>query len=104
MQTLEEALRRRATEGRFQDVETAEGRPAIAVRDLTKQLGLTRAVDRLSVTVTAGKVTGFLGPNGAGKTTTIRTILGLARPDSGEASVFGMPTFSWTTLCRASVR
>jgi ABC-2 type transport system ATP-binding protein len=56
-----------------------------------KEFRATRAVDRLSFTVTAGKITGFLGPNGAGKTTTIRVILGLARPDSGEARVFGRP-------------
>ncbi len=49
------------------------------------------AVDHLSFTVTAGKVTGFLGPNGAGKTTTIRVILGLARPDSGAATLLGKP-------------
>ena len=49
------------------------------------------AVDHLSFTVTAGKVTGFLGPNGTGKTTTIRVILGLARPDSGAATLLGKP-------------
>jgi ABC-2 type transport system ATP-binding protein len=70
---------------------SGEGPPAIIVRDLTKQFGATRAVDRLSFTITQGKVTGFLGPNGAGKTTTIRAILGLARPDLGDASVFGRP-------------
>ena len=39
----------------------------------------------------AGGVHGFLGPNGSGKTTTIRMLLGLARPDSGQAHVFGVP-------------
>ena len=34
---------------------------------------------------------GFLGPNGAGKTTTLRTLLGLTRPRSGEATVDGQP-------------
>ncbi len=49
------------------------------------------AVQGLSMTVPLGGVHGFLGPNGSGKTTTIRMILGLARPDSGTAEVFGVP-------------
>ena len=43
----------------------------------------TVALDGLSFTVPAGKVTGFLGPNGAGKTTTFRSLLGLTKPDAG---------------------
>jgi len=63
--------------------------PAVAVRDLTKRFGSVVAVDGLSFTLAAGSITGFLGPNGAGKTTTLRLLLGLARPTSGEALVFG---------------
>lgn len=33
---------------------------------------------------------GFLGPNGAGKSTTLRVLLGLIRPTSGTARVFGL--------------
>ena len=43
----------------------------------------------LSFTAAYGRVTGFLGPNGAGKTTTLRAILGLVRPDAGQATVAG---------------
>jgi ABC-2 type transport system ATP-binding protein len=59
--------------------------------ELTKRFGDVTAVDRLSFDLTAGSVTGFLGPNGAGKTTTLRLLLGLARPTSGRALVFGQP-------------
>jgi len=62
---------------------------AIRVARLTKRYGTVAAVNDLSFEVRAGAVTGFLGPNGAGKTTTLRILLGLARPTSGEATIFG---------------
>jgi ABC-2 type transport system ATP-binding protein len=61
----------------------------IELSRLTKRFGPVTAVDELSVTVSAGRVTGFLGPNGAGKTTTMRIILGLDAPTSGTALVDG---------------
>jgi ABC-2 type transport system ATP-binding protein len=61
----------------------------LEVRNLTKRYGRTVAVDDLSFSVTAGRVTGFLGPNGSGKTTTMRALLGLLRPTRGEALVEG---------------
>ncbi len=63
----------------------------LEVRNLTKRFGKTLAVDDLSFSVEAGRVTGFLGPNGAGKTTTMRALLGLVRPSAGEALVEGRP-------------
>jgi ABC-2 type transport system ATP-binding protein len=63
----------------------------IEAKGLTKRYGSTVAVDKLSFTVTPGKVTGFLGPNGAGKTTTMRLILGLDRPTAGQVTVNGQP-------------
>ncbi len=61
----------------------------ISLNHLGKSFGRVRAVDDLSFTVPPGQVTGFLGPNGAGKTTTLRMLLGLVRPDAGEALVDG---------------
>lgn len=63
----------------------------IEVHGLTKRYGATLAVQDLSFTVTAGRVTGFLGPNGAGKSTTMRVILGLVRPNAGTTTVLGRP-------------
>ncbi|MFJ4947314.1 ATP-binding cassette domain-containing protein [Streptomyces sp. NPDC088760] len=62
---------------------------SIDVRDLTKEYGGRRAVDRLTFRVHPGRVTGFLGPNGAGKSTTFRLVLGLDRPTAGTATVGG---------------
>jgi ABC-2 type transport system ATP-binding protein len=63
----------------------------VEMRDLTKTFGGVTAVNGMSFTVPAGKVTGFLGPNGAGKTTTLRMVLGLVRPSAGEALIGGVP-------------
>jgi ABC-2 type transport system ATP-binding protein len=65
--------------------------PALHTDRLTKRFPSTLAVDELSLTVPAGEIFGFLGPNGAGKSTTIRMLLGLLRPSSGTAEVFGDP-------------
>lgn len=61
----------------------------ICIQGLTKRFGPVLAVDELTFSVAAGRVTGFLGPNGAGKTTTLRILLGLVRPTSGSATVKG---------------
>jgi ABC-2 type transport system ATP-binding protein len=61
----------------------------IEVSDLRKRYRKATAVDGLSFTVPAGRITGFLGPNGAGKTTTLRILLGLVHPTSGSATIDG---------------
>ena len=59
------------------------------------------ALTDLDLKVAPGEVFGFLGPNGAGKSTTIKTIMGLVRPSSGEARVFGVPVSS--AACRLKI-
>jgi ABC-2 type transport system ATP-binding protein len=51
--------------------------------------GPVHAVRGIDVSISRGETVALLGPNGAGKSTTIDMILGLARPDSGTAAVFG---------------
>jgi ABC-2 type transport system ATP-binding protein len=63
----------------------------IEARALTKAYGATTAVDELTFTARAGRVTGFLGPNGAGKSTTMRLVVGLDTPDAGSVLVDGVP-------------
>jgi ABC-2 type transport system ATP-binding protein len=62
----------------------------IEVTGITKRYGGTLAVNDLSFEVKPGQVTGFLGPNGSGKSTTMRMIMGLDRPDAGQATVNGV--------------
>jgi len=62
----------------------------IETADLRKHYDGVEAVRGLSLQVPAGSIYGFLGRNGAGKTTTIKLLLGMARPTSGRARVFGL--------------
>lgn len=55
--------------------------------DLAKFFGDAVALDGLTLRVPVG-ISGFVGPNGAGKTTTINILLGLLKPDRGNARVF----------------
>ncbi|MBN8742517.1 MAG: multidrug ABC transporter ATP-binding protein [Lysobacterales bacterium 69-70] len=55
-----------------------------------KKRGAVQALAEVDLTIAAGEVYALLGPNGAGKTTAISLLLGLLRPDSGEARLFGL--------------
>ncbi|WJZ02487.1 ABC transporter ATP-binding protein [Corynebacterium freiburgense] len=62
---------------------------AIETRGLTKRFNKTPAVDAVDLKIPEGKIFGFIGPNGSGKSTTMKMLLGLSRPDAGEAFVLG---------------
>ena len=63
--------------------------PTISVTDLSRRYRDQAALDKVSLTVEPGTVTGLLGRNGAGKTTLLRIITGLEFPTAGEVKVFG---------------
>ena len=67
--------------------------PPIRTVALTRRYGSKLACDRVSLEVPGG-VFGLLGRNGAGKTTVVKLLMGLVRPTSGEARVFGHPAGS----------
>jgi branched-chain amino acid transport system ATP-binding protein len=56
----------------------------LEVRDLTVYHGQLRALDRVSLQVSAGEVYAIIGANGAGKSTLLRTIAGLHSPTEGS--------------------
>jgi len=62
----------------------------IETSELRKNYDGVEALRGLDLQVSAGCICGFLGRNGAGKTTTIKILLGMARPSSGSARVFGL--------------
>jgi sodium transport system ATP-binding protein len=61
----------------------------IKVKNLEKDFGSFKAVNKISFEVSPGEIFGLLGPNGAGKTTTLRMIAGLITPTAGEVEVCG---------------
>jgi ABC-2 type transport system ATP-binding protein len=63
---------------------------AVEVDSLSVRYGDVVAVDSLSFTAGAGRVTCVLGPNGAGKTSTIECLEGLRRPAAGRTRVLGL--------------
>ena len=75
----------------------------IQTRDLGKTYGDIQALQSLDLAVRQHSIFGFLGPNGAGKTTTIKLLLGLIRPTSGGAMVFGQDTTTDSVDIRSRV-
>jgi len=59
----------------------------IQIENLKRSFGDIVAVNGVSYSVTKGEMFGLVGPDGAGKTTTIRMLIGLLKPDSGNAQV-----------------
>lgn len=65
--------------------------PALETDQLTVAYGDKPVVTGVTLAVPPGSLTAVVGPNGAGKSTILKAVLGLARPTSGAARVFGKP-------------
>ncbi len=70
----------------------------LEMKRVTKAFGLSKALDKLDMTVPTGAVYGLVGPNGAGKSTAIRHLCGVYRQDSGEVTMDGQPIFENSAL------
>jgi ABC-2 type transport system ATP-binding protein len=68
--------------------------PVIQTQQLSKVYQVrgkaSPALDSLNLEIQQGEIFGYLGPNGAGKSTTIHLLLGLIRPTTGHAKLFGV--------------
>jgi ABC-2 type transport system ATP-binding protein len=69
---------------------------AISLKDVSKSYGAKQALLGVSLEIEEGQIWGLLGRNAAGKSTLIKCLLGLAKPDSGSASVGGEDSWSFS--------
>jgi len=61
----------------------------LELREVSRSFPGVAALERLSLTVEAGRIGCLLGPSGSGKSTTLRCIAGFERPDAGEVLAGG---------------
>ena len=64
----------------------------LQTKNLSKHFDGVQAVEDLSLTIAAGKLTGIIGPNGSGKTTLTHLLTGI-QPISAGAVVIGERTY-----------
>jgi ABC-2 type transport system ATP-binding protein len=77
--------------------------PAAELIDATKKFGEVEALKGVTIRIELGEVVAMLGPNGAGKTTSISLLLGLRKPTSGKASLFGLDPTNLQSRSRVGV-
>lgn len=62
---------------------------ALAAEKISKTYGATRALDQVSLDVSAGTIHGLMGGNGSGKSTFIKMLAGVVTPDQGRLALGG---------------
>ena len=63
---------------------------AVVIHNLKKSYALKPVLRNIQLTLPMGQRLALLGANGAGKTTLLRILAGLAKPDAGTVSIFGL--------------
>ena len=61
----------------------------LELRNLSKNFGGVRAVDKLTTTIEKGEIFGLIGPNGSGKSTTVNLICGVFPASEGAILLNG---------------
>lgn len=65
--------------------------PLLAATDIYKSFGGIKAVEKASISVQPGSITGLIGPNGAGKTTLFNLLCNFLPLDTGRVIFDGEP-------------
>ncbi|MGW0503567.1 sulfate/molybdate ABC transporter ATP-binding protein [Micromonospora sp. NPDC003241] len=63
---------------------------SIEISQVGKRFGDFVALDDVSVSIPAGRLTALLGPSGGGKSTLLRIVAGLERADTGRVEIDGV--------------
>jgi len=69
----------------------------LEIKELSKNFGNIKVIDKVSLTVEKGSVVGLVGDNGAGKSTLMKIITGIHKPSSGSVLLEGQDITSITT-------
>lgn len=72
----------------------------LEMKDITKQFGVVKAVDNISLTLEAGQVLSLCGENGSGKSTLMKVLCGIYPTGSYQGSII----FSGEALQAKSIR
>jgi osmoprotectant transport system ATP-binding protein len=59
----------------------------IRLDEVSKSYGGVLAVDRVTLTIEAGRTTALIGPSGSGKSTLLSLVVGLEQPDAGTIEI-----------------
>jgi heme exporter protein A len=83
--------------------DTPLARPALELRDVSKQFGAFQALSGVSLCVEPGDSILLYGPNGAGKTTLLRVLSTLARPSEGKVLYGGEDVHAHPATVKAAI-
>jgi drug efflux transport system ATP-binding protein len=79
--------------------------PLVTCEGLSKRFGAEgpAALDGITASIRAGRVTGLVGPDGAGKTTLLRLLAGLLAPTAGSVRVCGFDPVAEAAALREDI-
>jgi heme exporter protein A len=83
--------------------DTPHAKPALELRDVSKQFGDFQALSAVCLRVEPGDSILLYGPNGAGKTTLLRVLSTLARPSQGKVLYDGADVLAHPAAAKAAI-